>query len=150
MPDYTPEWFNGNMDAVRLLDDLGYVAHIWDDLIDKDKPVSDEAINSAFERALSDIPSNPVYLKYQPALAPLIFTGIMGFHAANRMERSGDLHQLEIAHGLRYAVGHVGTFLVTVFNNKTRAAEILPDVWKAMMPERIDDYMKEHTNVRSE
>jgi hypothetical protein len=149
MPDYTPDWFNGDADAMRLLDDLGFVSHVWDDLIDQDKPVPADKISSAFERALVHIPTNPAYQRHQHALAPLMFTGIMGFYAATRMERSGDAHQVEIAHGLRYAVANVGMYLVSVLNSRERAEEILPLLWKAMMPERFDDYMKEHGHVRS-
>lgn len=147
---YDPLWFGGDVDAVRLLDDLGVVAHIWDDLIDKDKPVSDAMINLAFECALLHIPMNPVYRRHQDALAPLILTGIAGFHAATRMERSGDEHQIEIAHGLRYALGQVGTYLVSVLNPRDAADAYLPLVWQAMMPERFNDYHKEHSHVRSD
>lgn len=147
MPDYTPDWFNGDTDAVRLLDDLGFVSHIWDDMIDQDKAVTPAQINSAFERALVHIPANPAYHRHQHALAPLMFTGIMGFYTANRMEKSGDAHQVEIAHGLRYAVANVGMYLVSVLNSRERAEEILPLLWKAMMPERFDDYLKEHIHV---
>jgi hypothetical protein len=36
-------------------------------------------------------------------------------------------------------------YLVSVLNSRERAEEILPLLWKAMMPERFDEYMKEHT-----
>ncbi len=147
---FLPEWFGGNADVVRLLDDLSYVSHVWDDLIDKDKTVSADRINAAFERALIHIPANPVYLHFHAHLSPLMHAGIIGFVAANRMERSGDAHQIEIAHGLRYAVAHTGAFLVVAMNPRERAEEILPDLWKAMMPERFNDYFKEHTDVRIE
>ncbi len=106
-----------------------------------------EKINLAFECALVHIPANPVYQRHQSALAPLIFTGIQGFYAATRMEQSGDAHQIEIAHGLRYAVANTGMYLVSVLNSRERAAEIMPLLWQAMMPERFDDYLKEHTHA---
>jgi hypothetical protein len=52
-------WFGGNTDALNLFHHLVELIHIWDDLIDKDKPVSDEQINKAFLIALVYMPSNP-------------------------------------------------------------------------------------------
>jgi hypothetical protein len=71
----------------------------------------------------------------------------MGFLTATQMEKSGDAHQVEIAHGLRYAVAQVAVFMVILTNTHERALEILPELWKEMMPERWDDYAKEHLNV---
>ena len=41
------EWFGGNTDALAMYDLFKELAHIWDDLVDKDKPVSEDAINKA-------------------------------------------------------------------------------------------------------
>ena len=147
MTDYTPDWFGGDADAVRLLDGLGFVAHVWDDLIDRDKAVTPEQINAAFETALVHVPTNPVYVRHQAALAPLIYTGVVGFVAATQMEQSGDAHQVEIAHGLRYAVANTGMYLVSICNTRERAMQIMPLLWKSMMPERIEPYLKEHLHA---
>jgi hypothetical protein len=146
-PDFHPEFFGGNEHAARLVADLCFVAHVWDDLIDKDKVVADTAISDAFTAALLSIPNNPFYVAHRQNLAPLIHTGILGYLAANRMEKSGDAHQVEIAHGLRYAVGQVTTYTVAVTNPGVRAETILPEAWKFVMPERFDDYFKEHCDA---
>lgn len=147
MSDFHPEWFGGNADAAQLVSDLCFVAHVWDDLIDKDKPVSQEQINAAFELALFAIPNNPFYLAHRAGIAPLIYSGILGFVTANRMEQSGDEHQLEIAHGLRYGAANVAAYAVAVTNSRQDAETILPEAWKHWMPERIADYMKEHVDA---
>lgn len=146
MSDYTPDLFGGNEDAARLVERLCRVAHIWDDLIDKDKDVSDEQINEAFRIALIDLPNNPFYREHNAAIAPLVYMGVIGYMTANRMERSGDRHQLEIAHGLRYCVAQVAAYAVVATNPLPIAERLLPTAWKAWMPERLDDYLKEHTH----
>ena len=147
LSDFHPEWFGGNDDAGRLVAHLCDVAHVWDDLIDGDKLVPPEAINRVFEKTLFAIPANPFFQQHRAALLPLIYTGILGYVTANRMERSGDPHQIEIAHGLRYAVAHVAAFSISVTNPPEQAAEILPAAWVALMPERFDDYFKEHVHA---
>lgn len=144
MNDFHPEWFGGNRDAARLVAQLCDVAHVWDDLIDGDKTVSPEAINRVFETTLFLIPSNGFFKQHQNALLPLIYTGILGYLTANRMEKSGDAHQIEIAHGLRYAVAHVAAFAVSVTNPPEQVPEILQRAWTSWMPERFADYAKEH------
>lgn len=147
MSNYHPEWFGGNADAAKFIADVCFVAHIWDDLIDKDKPVSDDQINQAFMTALVGIPSNAFYQSRYRDLQPLVFSGVLGYITANRMERSGDAHQVEIAHGLRYAVANVGAYVVAATNTKEKADEILPIAWKSWMPERYAEYAKEHLNA---
>lgn len=140
------DWFNGNSDAQDLYEKLVFVAHLWDDLIDGDKR-SEEDIHKAFMFCLVHIPMNKVYKAYHTQLAPLIHTAVMGYITANTMERSGDGHQVEIAHGLRYAIAQVAVFMVILTNSHERALEILPALWKQMMPERWEEYAKEHLNA---
>ncbi len=147
MSDFHPGWFGGDEDAARLVDQLASVAHIWDDLIDRDKPVSNEIINRCFEMALVSIPANPFYKAYSTALQPLIYIGVLGYLTANEMEKTGDVYKLEIAHGLRYAVAHVAAFAVSITNPRENVIPLLAEVWKALMPERFEDYLKEHRHV---
>lgn len=147
MTDFRPEWFGGNEDAARLVAHLCTVAHTWDDLVDKDKVVTSDQVNQCFEIALVNIPGNRFYQQYHEALAPLVYVGVLGYITANSMEASGDPHQLEIAHGLRYSVAQVAAFAVAVTNTREDTHRILPEAWKAWMPERFAEYAKEHNHV---
>ena len=147
MSDFRPEWFGGNEDAARLIAHLCSVAHTWDDLIDKDKEVTADQINRCFETTLVDIPSNRFYQQHHGALAPLVYVGVLGYVTANSMEASGDPHQVEIAHGLRYSVAQVAAFAVSVTNTRDEAQRILPEAWKTWMPERFEKYAEEHNHV---
>jgi len=80
------EAFKGHTDAIRFCLDLLYVVHLWDDLIDKDKPRSDEDINKAFEAALLFIPANPFYMAHAHALQPMIANAISLWYEANKRE----------------------------------------------------------------
>jgi len=53
------EWLLGNKDAVRCVLDLGQIVETWDDLIDKDKPISDQDISGSFYAATVNLPLNP-------------------------------------------------------------------------------------------
>ena len=71
--------YKGNAEAIALSYCLLRIAHAWDDLVDKDKELTNEDINNAFVDALFTLPNNPlwdfrlnsvlysVYLRWQEA-----------------------------------------------------------------------------------
>lgn len=141
-----PDWFGGNQYAVEIFDIFVELLHIWDDLVDKDKPVEEAAINRAFLHCLVHLPANPVYRAVQDQILPMWVVVVSSYEAANKFERDKDPHGLEISHGLRYAAGQILAYVVHVCVGADRAREVLPEVWKAIYYERFDEYRKEHLN----
>lgn len=142
-----PDWFGGNQDAINLFDMLIDLAHTWDDLVDKDKDVTEAKINNAFMICLVYLPCNPFYQSIQRDVMPMWITVVSAYQTANHYEKTKDAHGVEIAHTLRYAAGQIIAYAVHVCVGPEKAAEYLPDVWKALVIERFDDYRKEHINA---
>lgn len=141
--EYKLEWFGGNQDALNMYLLIVDLAHIWDDIIDKDRPVSEQDVNRAFLIALVYLPSNPFYRTIQHAVAPMMLTMISAYQTANHFENAKDLHGVEIAHGLRYAVGHIISYASIVCLGYEKASQVMPELWKSMMCERFDAYKSE-------
>ena len=141
------EWFGGNQDALEVYRMLVDLAHVWDDLIDKDKPVTDADINRAFLLCLVYLPANPFYRQIQDAIYPMWITVVSAYETANHYERTKDSHGIEIAHGLRYAAGNIIAYMVIVCVGLEKAKEYMPEIWKHVMPERFDEYKKEHLDA---
>lgn len=137
-------WFAGDRDALDLYERLVYVVHAWDDLVDQDKPAN---VNAMVANLFLYMPINPVFRRYEGELRALFMTGMVGYMAANLMEQAGDDHKLELAHYLRYTIMNMVIFLITVLNGPDRAAQILAEAAPVMVPERLADYVKEHTRV---
>ena len=142
-----PDWFGGNQDAINLFDMLIDLAHTWDDLVDKDKDVTEAKINNAFMICLVYLPCNPFYQSIQRDVMPMWITVVSAYQTANHYEKTKDAHGVEIAHTLRYAAGQIIAYAVHICVGPEKAAEYLPDVWKALVIERFDDYRKEHINA---
>ena len=123
------------------------LAHIWDDLVDKDRPVSANQINQAFLTCLVYLPANPFYRSIQNEILPMWLTVVSAYETANFFETNKDAHGLEIAHGLRYAAGNIMAYAVHVCVGPEKAKEYLPEMWKTIFFERFDDYRKEHLDV---
>jgi hypothetical protein len=136
-------WFAGDRDALDLYERVVFIAHAWDDLIDRDKPVD---VNGLMANLLLYLPANPVYRRFEADLRAIFMTSMVGYLAANRMEQSGDGHKVEIAHFLRYAVANVAVFLIGALNGLDKGAEIVAEAMPVMIPERVADYVKEHLN----
>lgn len=141
------EWFGDDHDALNVFHMFVDLAHLWDDLVDKDKDVSEDAINNAFLICLVYLPANPFYRKIQEAVLPMWLTVVSAYQTANKFERDKDPHGIEIAHGLRYAAGNIMAYAVHVCVGPEKAKEFLPEMWKTIFYERFDDYRKEHLDV---
>lgn len=94
-------WCCGNHAAVQFVLDLNAVVETWDDLIDGDQPVSADAINAAFMRAMVGLPGNPFFQAHASALMPTVAVAINAWLDANVFEKSGDAHERMWAFFLR-------------------------------------------------
>ena len=143
-PQTRLEWFNGNADALALFEAFVEVAHLWDDLIDKDKEVTGDQINRVFTLCLTVIPYNPVFRMHQDSLKPLIINGIAGYLLANKYEEKKDEHGIELAHTMRYAVSGIFMYLIVLANGYNKGIDVLEDAMKDMICERFAEYQNDH------
>lgn len=137
-------WFAGNAHALDLYERLVFVVHTWDDLIDQDKPAN---VNSMVANLFLYMPQNPVFRQHETELRSMFLTGMVGYMAANIMEKSGNEHRIELAHYLRYTIMNMVVYLISVINGPDKAAQILADAATVMVPERVADYIKEHLHA---
>jgi purine-cytosine permease-like protein len=143
------EWFGGNQDALNAYRMFVDLAHLWDDLVDKDKEATENDINNAFLICLVYLPANPFYRSIQEQILPMWLVVVSAYQTANKFERDKDVHGIEIAHGLRYAAGNIVAYMVYVCVGPEKAKEFLPEMWKNVFFERYEDYRKEHLDVDS-
>jgi hypothetical protein len=80
------EWTN-DVGAVWFIRQFGDICEVFDDLIDKDKPVTDADIVRTLFVALTELPMNPFFDRYKGQLVPVIVTGINAWLDANVLEK---------------------------------------------------------------
>jgi purine-cytosine permease-like protein len=141
------EWFGGNQDALNMYRMFVDLAHIWDDLIDKDKEISERDINNAFLICLVYLPLNPFYQLIQRDIMPMWITVVSSYEVANKFEREKDERGLEAAHMLRYAAGNILAYAIHIAVGPELAAQYVPEMWKDVVNERFAEYRKEHLHV---
>ena len=138
------QWFAGNADAHDLYERLVYVVHAWDDLIDQDKPAD---VNTMVANLFLYMPTNPFFRQHEVEMRSLFMVGMVSYMAANIMEKSKEEHKIELAHYLRYMIINMVVYMITVLNGPDKASVILSKTAEIMIPERINDYIKEHLNA---
>jgi len=140
------EWFGGRQDALDMFRLFADLAHIWDDIVDKDKDVNEEDINYAFLIALVYLPSNPFYKSIQTQIMPMWISVVHAFQTANFFEKNKDEHGIEIAHNLRYTAGNIISYAMHLCLTPEDCKKFVPEMWKCVVSERFDAYRKEHLN----
>lgn len=135
--------FKGNRSAVDFVLMVARVADVWDNLIDKDNPVSDEAINSAFWLLAVEMPGNAFYREYIDDLRPVMATGILNWMAATRMERDETLphRAIEIAHVIRYSIADVALMAALLCGGRDWAAQVGPELRMRSQRSDLNEYI---------
>lgn len=137
-------WFGGDRNGLEIFDAMIELGHTWDNLIDKDKPVTDAQINSAFYTALVRLPLNPLYASVQHKIIPLWVAVINAYEVSNGFEKAGAVDGLAISYGLRSSMVHIVCYLITVCAGADHARKVMPDVWKHVIEEDFNGYIQEH------
>lgn len=133
----------GHQDALDLCQHLNHVVNIWDDLIDRDKPVTPDKISSAFQSALVHIPRNPFYQAYFRELQPLIEVCIANWLAANTFERTSSEELRARAHTLRFGGVDVMVMCARLIGGMEWANECAAELRRVYPVETLDDYLRE-------
>ena len=138
-------FLKGDCNAVKMCMDLTYIAHLWDDLVDKDRTRSDTDINDAFRLALVEIPMNPFYRKFSFDLSPLFLNTILQWEDANVLE-SAEEHDKDMAYMLRASFLQIFNYCAFLIGGPLWAREIGPDM-RRLYAEPLNSFKEEMNNA---
>jgi hypothetical protein len=129
--------------ALNFILDLSHFVEIYDDLVDRDKPVSTADINRALFAALCYIPSNPFFLHHRLTLVPLIFTNINAWADANELQY-GTTSEKALAYALKGAGVDIILSVISLTRGVDYMRSISAEVRRIIMAhETFEDYLKE-------
>ncbi len=131
----------GNEPAIHLIDSVVFIARIWDNLIDGDKPVSGEDINRMMWMAMVEIPSNAFYVQHKFQIIPLLRDCINCWLDANDFEKSSSADKKEIAFVLRDMIGNIAIQCAYLVGGYEWMRKISPLIRKIQFEESLSDYM---------
>lgn len=123
-------WFKGNASAMRFCADMAEVSHVWDDLVDGDKPVLPSQADKTFRKLILEIPANDFYRANFNFLHPVMISIWSQWDAANRMEAaplSGDLQKTYMLRASLYQLFHA---VAVLCGGLDWASEIGPEIYR--------------------
>lgn len=134
--------FKGDEQAIQLLLLVREISHTWDDLIDRDKPVTHLRIHRAFWLALVGLKTNAFYQRYEALLLPVLETGVFNYVASVDLERERG-HARHLAHTARYAVGDVALLMARLVGGVDWAMQQAPTLKLLLQTDTFEDFNEE-------
>ncbi len=128
-------------EAVRLVEDMGLLSQIWDDLVDGDRAVPPQAVSKAFWLALVGIPENHFFRRHRAMLQPLMRCYITCWLDANELERGTD-HDRTVAFVLRDVLGDVIIQCAGLIGGYDYMRSVGPRVRRMVHDETLGEYLE--------
>jgi hypothetical protein len=79
-------WFKNDQNAIRCAVDIVYIAHLWDDLVDRDRERTSHEISYAFKAALFHLMENPFYVRNIGELKPVMVNAYLNWQGSSRIK----------------------------------------------------------------
>lgn len=121
-------WFKGNELASRACLDLVDIAHLWDDLVDADKPFSDP--DAVMRKAMFELPMNPFWASNQHTLLPVLQLAYLQWKASNILENSDDRTDRIKSYMLRASLYSVFHMVAALCGGIDWAVSIGPEIYR--------------------
>jgi len=138
-----------NQEAIAYCTMIFEASQVWDDMIDGDKAVDKEAINSVFWNILVAMPGNSFYRQNVDSITPIIMQSITDWHVANALE-DGSEHEQSIAFVLRDSVSALLIHCATLIGGYKWARQVAPEIRKAIHNETLEDYKAGFGEIEAE
>lgn len=151
--DLLARWLKNDTSAIDYVEMMCNIAHVWDDLIDKDKHLLDEDINKAFFDALIRLPRNAFYRKNFEHLNSILMNSLSNWQVATRLERSGGAFETSIAFVLRSSYIDLVTQTALIVGGHKWACLVGEEVRRLTHGETYEGYLDnlaKEASIRSE
>jgi hypothetical protein len=137
----------GDRDAAVFMDTMVRLLHFFDDVRDRDKPITEADVAEALSAALIWLPRSGFYQDNFHLLNPVLMVAIENWHAANEMEKGDDHDELRIAFIIRNSYVDLLTMCALICGGEAWAREVSPDIRKRAHGEGFEGYL---ANLRAE
>jgi hypothetical protein len=94
-------WMAGNPEAIEVVHVLGQVCETWDDLVDKDREVTEEIINRTFTGVFVKLVTNSFWQRGRLFIEPVFIVAINAWMDANELAESDDERYRMLAFHIR-------------------------------------------------
>lgn len=134
----------GNVPAQVFVEQMTGVLHFWDDLVDKDKLISDATIDQMMWWALVELPRNQFYAQNFVTLNTILVPAIINWQLATRLERYPKRDALELEGAFIFRSNYVDILLMVamICGGKEHADDCAPMLRQRAHSEGFAGYLK--------
>lgn len=136
------EVLKGDYLAVDFCESIFRVSQLLDDMVDRDKAVSNDMIVEAFWRALIQIPNNEFYRRNFDTLNPMLRAMLVDWLDANTLEATKDAHDRSIAFVLRDSIGAIAIHAAFLVGGYAWGRQVSADIRRHIFEETLEDYQR--------
>lgn len=129
--------------AVAFCETLFRISQTLDDLIDKDRPVSDADLVSAFWQALIELPANPFYRQHELFLRPLMAGALQDWRDSVTLERAGDTHDKTLSFVLRDQLASVVVQCAYLVGGEAWMSQVSVAIRRHFHEDQLGDYLND-------
>lgn len=129
----------GALDAFLKVRDI---LHFWDDLVDRDRPLTQSDVNRAMFTALVGLPTNPFWRANQDSLLPILANAVGNWHAATTFEAGDEKRRLELAFVIRSDYANLLIHMAYLVGGYDWMMEVTPVIRDLWTEEDFDQYLK--------
>lgn len=129
--------------AIAFCETLFRISQTLDDLVDRDRPVSDDALYAAFWQALVELPANPFYRQNELYLRPLMAAALQDWRDSVILERSGDRHGQTLAFVLRDQLTSVVVQCAYLIGGPGWMQQVSVDIRRHFHEDSLESYIGE-------
>ena len=134
------EWI-GDEQAIRFILDFSDACELFDDLIDRDKPLEDGHVTRVLWNLLTELPINPFFDTYKFQLIPVIVTGINAWLDANELEK-GDRHDQAFSFVLRDWYMELIALVIYLIHGRDYMRQVSLEIRRFFTKETLDEYRR--------
>lgn len=128
--------------AVKFCETLFSISQTWDDLIDKDVDVPEDAINCMMWDGLITLPNNPFYRDNFGTLGPLMQSYIVDWWDSNVLKK-GSVQDKCVAYVLRDSLSSIVIHCAYIVGGFDWMTMVSMRVRDALYDESMNDYVEE-------
>lgn len=135
-----------NVSAISLCILLGDVARIWDNLVDGDKPVSEDELHNVFWMLLVDLPENQFFRQYIDELRPIIRQIVIDYLDSEKLKYSSNPSHIQVSYVLRDTLHNIITHCAYLIGGKAWLDEVSLEIRKFAYAESMEQFIEEVRN----
>lgn len=134
---------------IHFCETLFRISQTLDDLIDRDRPVSDDTIYAAFWEALIELPANPFYRSNEQYLRPLMAAALQDWRDSVKLERHGDHHGRSLAFVLRDQLTSLVVQCAFLVGGTTWMQQVSEQIRRHFHEDTLNSYLAEFDTGRA-